>query len=58
MLSEMLSIQAWSRQNIVIELWPRLFRCPTDTSDILLKTLIAGWYPFDMHAIIEMSDKM
>ena len=28
------------------------------TLDILVKTLIAGLYPFDMHGIIEISDKI
>ena len=65
MVSEILSRQTWyvslwryESSTYTTELWPRLLKCPTGTQDILVKTLIAGPYPFYIHAIIEMSDKM
>ena len=65
MVSEKLSWQAWyvslwryESSTYTSELWLRLFKCQTGTYDILVKTLIADPYPFDMYEIIEISDKM
>ena len=65
MVSENLSWQAWyvslwryESSTYSSELWLRLFKCQTGIYDILVKTLIAGSYPFEMHEIVEISDKM
>ena len=56
MVFEILSRQAWyiSRRryessSYTTKLWLRVLKCPNGTLDILVKTIIAGPYPADMH---------
>ena len=56
MVSEILSRQAWyvspwryESSTYITELWSRLLKCPNGTLDILVKTFVAGGYPFGMH---------
>ena len=65
MVSENLSQQAWyvslwrcESPTQSSELWLRLVKCQTGIYDIWVMPFIAGSHPYDMHEIVEISDKM